>query len=153
MQISIFGKRLIFPRWESNHLSQSMWCMMNIYIYCCMFTSKELNFTKRCLSLYLLVPLGALWWSTWKLYAYSSCWAIGEEIVSGGLSGRALTWTMRGVGLSPTWGKSIFPKMDVWWIFRFNNNWICIVALTGYAIPKLLNIIITPAQAKHCDIP
>ena len=34
-----------------------------------------------------------------------------------------------------------------------NNNWICIVALTGYAIQKLLNIIITPAQAKHCDIP
>ena len=28
------------------------------------------------------------------------------------------------------------------------------VALTGYAIPKLLNIIIiTPAKAKHCDIP
>ena len=69
------------------------------------------NFTKICLCLYLLFQLGALQWSKWNLYAYSSCWAIGKDIVPGGLTGRVLTWTVRGVDLIPTWGKSIFsPK-------------------------------------------
>ena len=31
-----------------------------------------------------------------------------EEIVPTGLRGRAVTWTVRGVGLIPTWGESIF---------------------------------------------
>ena len=87
---------------------------MNIYIYYCMFTSRELNFTKRCLSLHLLVPLGALQLNPWNIYTYSSFWAIGEEIVPGGLVGRALTWTLRGLHLIPTWGKSIFSLK---WIY------------------------------------
>ena len=98
-----------FPPGENQSFPKNG-CMMNIYIYYCMFTSREQHFTKRCLCLYLLLPLGALQWITWNLHAYSSCWATGEEIVPGGLTGRTLTWTVRDVGLIPTWGKSIISQ-------------------------------------------
>ena len=125
---SIFRKRLIFPRWGwKPHLS-------HIYIYYCMLTSRELNVTKRCLCLYILIPLGPLWWCTCNLYAYSSCWAIREEIVPGGLSGWALTWTVWGMGLIPTWGKSILSlKMDVWWVFTFIT---ACLHLENWMLPK-----------------
>ena len=67
-------------------------------------------------------PLGALWWSTWNLYAYRSCWPTGEEIVLGSLIGRALTWTVQVVGLIPTGGKSILSLKWMYHDIYINYN-------------------------------
>ena len=49
----------LIPTWGKS-VFPSNGCMMDIYIYYCMFISRELNFIKRCLCLYLLVQLAAL---------------------------------------------------------------------------------------------
>ena len=87
---------------------------MNVYI----IASRELKFTKRCLCIYFFHYMlcdGA----------HGTCMHIalaellGKRFSLLGLTGRALTWTVRGVGSIPTWGKN---QSALKWMHNNNNN-------------------------------